>query len=333
MRLNNITLIKIKYKFRLFFTKVMLKIGWSKHMLANRYGERILLFHGIDKVNETKYNSRFVSIDYFEKLIKHITENYNVISIDDYYQKKFKSNTLNIAITFDDGYLNNYLYAIPILKKYNVPASFYITTIHNKAEYLWPDFIDLVSYYTDKQEVLFEQNIYHKNHKNEFLYQGNSLKNVAKTIPYSMIELLYPVFMEDWNNLPKENLNEYWKLMSPLHIKSIADDSLFSIGAHSETHVNLSAIHIKEAKEDILNNKKQLEHICGHNISEFAFPFGYYNAELVQFCEEIGYDKILLVDYNSKTDRKNKALKNRFVINPYISLQEQLVYLLRGIYY
>ena len=145
--------IKIKYKINLLLNSFLLKIGYAKFLLKNRYGERIIVFHGIDKVGETKFNSRFHSVHFFEKFIQYATTNFNVISLDDFYNKKFKPDTLNLAITFDDGYFNNYKNAVPILEKYGVPATFFITTIPNNSAFLWPDFIDLVSFYTFKSEI------------------------------------------------------------------------------------------------------------------------------------------------------------------------------------
>lgn len=324
---------RIKYRLGLLYNILLFKLGFGKLLLKDRYGERILVFHGIDSIGETKYNSRFISKVFFEEFIKYIIMHYNVISLDDFYAKKFKKGTLNIALTFDDGYLNNYQHAVPILKKYKVPACFYITTIHEKADYLWADFIDLVSYHSKKETVLFERNFYQKNQKNEFVHQGNSLKNVAKAVPYSVIELLYQVFKEDWNHFPKETLGEYWKLMSPSHIKAIADDPLFTIGSHAETHASLVDIPIEAAKQEILHSKEALEAICKQPIEEFAFPFGYYTEELANYCTEIGYKRVLLVDYNEKSHQQNEAWKNRFVMNPYITLDEQLAFLLKGSYF
>ncbi|WP_430410386.1 polysaccharide deacetylase family protein [Kordia sp.] len=312
---------------------MLFKLGFGKLLLKDRYGERILVYHGIDAVGETKYNSRFISKAFFEEFIKHITTHYNVISLDDFYQKKFKKDTLNIALTFDDGYLNNYTYAVPILEKYNVPACFYITTIHDKAPYLWADFLDLVSYHTDKKEIIFERNLYQKSAKKEFVWNGISMKNVAKALPYEVLEMIYDVFKDDWKNLSPKDFEEYWKLMNAKQIKEIANHPLFTIGAHGETHASLVDIPLEEAKKEILHSKETLEIICQQPMTEFAFPFGYYNQELADYCEEIGFERLLLVDYNIKEDAKNDTWKNRFVMNPYISLEQQLAYLLKGSYF
>ena len=324
---------RIKYRLGLVYKIILFKFGLGKLLLKDRYGERILVYHGIDEVGETKYNSRFISKVFFEEFIKYITTHYNVISLDDFYLKKFKKDTLNIAITFDDGYLNNYKYAVPILEKYKVPACFYITTIHEKAPYLWADFLDLVSYHTTKEEVIFERNLYKKSAKKEFIWNGVSMKNVAKALPYDVLKLIYELFENGWKALPLEKLEDYWKLMNAAQIKEIADNPLFTIGAHGETHASLVDIPLEAAKHEILTSKKQLETICEQPITEFAFPFGYYNQELADYTTEIGFERLLLVDYNTKEDAKNEAWRNRFVMNPYISMEQQLACLLKGSYF
>ncbi len=332
MKYSKMLLIRIKYRLHLLFTRLCFKMGFGRLLLKPRYGERILVFHGIDINGETKYNSRFVSKTYFEELIIYLKKNYNIISLEDFYAKKFKPHTLNIAITFDDGYLNNYKYAVPILKEHHIPASFYITTVHEKQPYLWMDFIDLVSYHTTKKEVIFNNKLFKRNTKKEFIHYNIPLKETLKKIPFEKIEAIYSIFKNDWQNIAKQNLEDYWQLMSYTQIQEISEDNLFTIGSHAKTHANLTEIPIENAKQELLNSKKTLEKICNTTITTLAFPFGYYNNKLVDIAYNLGYKNILLVDYNNNSP-KIESCKNRFVINPYISLKQQISFLLKGRYY
>jgi peptidoglycan/xylan/chitin deacetylase (PgdA/CDA1 family) len=325
-------LLRITYKLKLIYHTLLFKIGLGKHLLKNRYGERILLFHGVDLIGETKYNSRFVSKSYFEAFIKYITTNFNVMSLDDYYNKKFKADTLNIAITFDDGYANNYNYALPILKKYNAPATFFITTILDKKECLWPDYLDLVSYFTTKKAVTYNGELFTKNSKNQFVSKNASLKDIAKSSTFEHLKTIYSLFKDDWETLKTKSVNDYWDLMTTQQLNTINSDALFTIGAHGDTHTSLTAITYDEAKLEILNCKNKLESSCNDTITAFAFPFGHYTPELVDYCTTIGFEKILLVDYNDSQDYKTENCKNRFVINPYVTLPQQIAYLLKGTY-
>lgn len=325
--------IKIKYRFYLSLNTFLFKIGFANYLLKNKYGERIIVFHGIDIDGETKYNSRFHSVEFFEKFIQYAKKNYNIISLDDFYKKKFKANILNIAITFDDGYLNNFKYAVPVLEKYEIPATFFITTTSGNSKYLWTDFIDLTSFYSKKKSIIFEDEVYIKNNKKEFVCLGISLKNKCKQLPYSKIESLFKIFEEEWKEIKEKPLDDYWKLMSTDNLKSILKNPLFSIGSHGLTHANLVAISPELAKNEIVKSKENLEQKLQIPITDFAFPFGTYNQELVDFCKELDYEKILLLEYNTKEKKHTLEVKERFGMNPYISMEQQIYFLLKGKYF
>lgn len=81
----------------------------------------ILMYHGILK-NSVKTGKFIVSCDEFESDLKYIKDNnYSTIVMQDLIDYVFEGKPLPkkpIILTFDDGYVNNYLYAFPIIKKY-----------------------------------------------------------------------------------------------------------------------------------------------------------------------------------------------------------------------
>tara|TARA_B100000686_G_C16775990_1_gene968499 strand:- start:1683 stop:2393 length:711 start_codon:yes stop_codon:yes gene_type:complete len=81
----------------------------------------VLLYHSIDNDNSP------VSLNLadFEKHLLFLRKN-NFISTD--LNKLDEKNKKNIIITFDDGYKDNFLKALPLLKKYNYTAICYIVT-------------------------------------------------------------------------------------------------------------------------------------------------------------------------------------------------------------
>jgi len=86
----------------------------------------ILMYHS---VNPTYHNS--VSPASFEKQLQYLLSNFDVISIYELIaclkgEKGLDRNS--IALTFDDGYEDNYLYAYPILKKYGCQATIFVCT-------------------------------------------------------------------------------------------------------------------------------------------------------------------------------------------------------------
>lgn len=89
-------------------------------------GVVILMYHSIGENNEFFTVKRAL----FEEQMQYLKQNhFNVIKLDSLL-KIDKSQRLKktVAITFDDGYEDNYTNAFPTLKKYNFPATIFVST-------------------------------------------------------------------------------------------------------------------------------------------------------------------------------------------------------------
>ena|SRR5437764_15440766 len=71
-----------------------------------------------------------VTPELLEEAIVFLKKKYEFVSLDQVYEilNGGKRKSKFIAVTMDDGYLDNYTHAFPILKKYNVPFTIYVTT-------------------------------------------------------------------------------------------------------------------------------------------------------------------------------------------------------------
>lgn len=88
----------------------------------------ILMYHSIDE--HSKSSKLSVSPESFARQMKFLHDNnYNVVTLEkavSYILKKEKPPARTIAVTFDDGFENNYTVAYPVLKKYNIPATMFV---------------------------------------------------------------------------------------------------------------------------------------------------------------------------------------------------------------
>ncbi|MBU1087231.1 MAG: polysaccharide deacetylase family protein [Candidatus Omnitrophica bacterium] len=94
------------------------------------YTVPVLMYHSINIGSDS--SSLIVSPDTFIKQIKFLKDrNFQFMSLADYVEllkSGKKPRRKSIVITFDDGYEDNYIYAFPILKELNIPATVFIVT-------------------------------------------------------------------------------------------------------------------------------------------------------------------------------------------------------------
>lgn len=100
----------------------------------------ILTYHRIDDVLNDPH-LLCVTPQNFEKHLQFLKANYEVVSLSELHSRLEKKQLTGreAAITLDDGYLDNYTNALPLLEKYNLPATIFITTgfLGEKANLDW----------------------------------------------------------------------------------------------------------------------------------------------------------------------------------------------------
>lgn len=112
--------------------KLLRNIYYYMSLLNKNYVPTIFMYHSINE------NDLFFSIskkDFEIQIKKLIDKGHNFINMDDIKSKNY--NNMSVAITFDDGYKDNLLNALPILEKYEIPAIIYVTKslINNTNKY------------------------------------------------------------------------------------------------------------------------------------------------------------------------------------------------------
>lgn len=100
------------------------------NFLRQNYVVPILMYHSISPQQNPYIKSLIVSPQNFQRQMRFLKNNrYNVVTLEalaDLIKKKKRIPPRTLAITFDDGYKDNYAYAFPILKKYNLPATIFL---------------------------------------------------------------------------------------------------------------------------------------------------------------------------------------------------------------
>ena len=297
-------------------------LGLNRSFYKNTRGARILVYHGICQDNHLQYNTLFVRLKTFEAQLLLYKKYFNLVSLDDYYQQRFTNDRFNLCLTFDDGFANNYKYILPLLERYQVPATFFITGIRDAGyDILWNDVLSM-AYKHGPEKFTF---------RNEEFIKGRDTKYISSLTRKRLDELLR--FMEFDAKAEMITLldpfkhkaqNDHWLQMTAEEIKLLSASKWVTIGNHSYYHNDLGKISAASVREDLTRSKQFLEKVTGKEVKALAFPYGSYSAEVVNEAKDAGHSQLLAAEFLFPADEHDTTLRERLIINPFISNINQM---------
>ncbi len=308
-------------------------LGLDTDWLRNPRGQRIAVYHGVVNKVYNQFEPIYLSINTFESHLKFYKKYFNIISIEDYYHGNFSKDKFNLCISFDDGYANNFEYVLPLLEKYQIPATFFITGIRDAGyDILWNDFLRMAGKYGPSRLDL-QGETYHKNKNWKYINLSNRmpLRNVLRNSGFDLkkqfIEEVKSLLPDYW-----KDEKDYWLQMTEEQIKTMCLSPWVNFGSHGYYHNDLTKTSANEAFEELKASKKYIETLIQKEVKAIAFPYGTYNHEIIRLSEKAGYSQLLALDFNSKSDRDILSLKERMVIDPNISVNNQARAFVNGKY-
>lgn len=93
-----------------------------------RPGIRILMYHRVDRL--VSYDQLTVSPERFAEQMGYLARHCRVLSLEQAVTELSAGRPVRsgVAVTFDDGYRDNLLHALPVLRRYRIPATIFVTT-------------------------------------------------------------------------------------------------------------------------------------------------------------------------------------------------------------
>jgi peptidoglycan/xylan/chitin deacetylase (PgdA/CDA1 family) len=71
---------------------------------------------------------------------------------------------------------------------------------------------------------------------------------------------------------------------------------LIELGSHSLSHPHLTRIDPARLREEITASRHKLAELLGSDVSLLAFPYGEYDARVVDTCSQAGYQRVFGID-------------------------------------
>ncbi|WP_250658252.1 polysaccharide deacetylase family protein [Alkalimarinus coralli] len=232
----------------------------------------ILMYHRL-----TPDKGSSISVANFEQHLLFLKDNCELVSLADAisHRNNATRGKLKVAITFDDGYDDFYHLAWPLLKKYNVPATLFITTgFIDKVVWLWPDKIDYIlnnaSCFSAELEG-FGVLEFTKDTVSEAWHQ---LGDYCLVKPWEQRDKLISQLAEqlevDIPSLPVEG----YQGLTWSQLKEMATEGL-DIESHTVTHPILSMLKPDELKQELSVSKQVIEENINKKVNVICYPNGF----------------------------------------------------------
>ncbi len=260
---------------------------WLVHPWKNHL---ILTFHRIRSGGDpfSFYDTcPSIPIRLFSELIFYVKNNYKVVTLK-YLSEQRSSKTPLAAITFDDGWLDNYQYAYPILKDCGVPATIFVTTGKiGSTDPFWQQKLGFVfQSVLDNRDPQLEMGL-------RSLIQCRSQDPIKKELFFKTVRKWKSLSLDDIQSKLEDlpiDLNKNKKRLFLNH-EEIMEMSRYAIdfGSHTVDHTILTNENEIEVAFQLKESKQSLEQLLQNPVYAFAYPNGDYSSKVAMIARQTGY--------------------------------------------
>jgi peptidoglycan/xylan/chitin deacetylase (PgdA/CDA1 family) len=257
--------------------KTVRKLGrqWRGRLVA---GGVVLGYHRVADLADDPYTLS-VSPARFAAQMAFLRERMQPLPLPDLVDRAL-SGTLPphaVAVTFDDGYADNLHQALPVLARYEIPATLFVTAGTLGGELWWDELARLVQCRPSAawHEVAPE-------------LEGEGLPALYRWL------LLLPAVERE------VKLEELWRLaggkrpgpvlmLTQSELQHAAASEWLEIGSHTVSHPLLNQLTPAEQMQEIFDSREMLEQMVGKPVRAFSYPNGRYTPHTIMLTQQAGY--------------------------------------------
>ncbi|ALC15485.1 polysaccharide deacetylase [Desulfuromonas soudanensis] len=255
----------------------------------------VLLFHRVTVLSSDPERLA-VSPDNFRRQMGFLKERFRLVRLEEDWSALSEP---AVAVTFDDGYADNVLEALPILEDVGVPATFFISTGHmgTDKEFWWDRMerillrgVNLPAAFTlvdcrygqswPTETAAERQTLYH------------ALNALAQKVEIGRIDGWLEQ-LAAWSG-QQEGGAGVNRTLTREELRVLGRSPWATVGAHTVSHAALSALSTERQREEIFVSKETLEKELDKKIEVFSYPFGnraHYNRDSIALCRQAGFLK------------------------------------------
>ena len=248
-------------------------------------GAVILRYHSVNDdprwAGDYMQPSLALSSDIFERQIAHLAANHKVVPVAEIASAIADGkhpDPRSVAITFDDGYEDNYRCAFPILQKYGAPATFYVTTGCVADEtLLWTVRLRYAMRRTNRTELVCDALGATKLDISTDVARDCAIRLVTGLVKRCSREEADTLLDEVFAALDAPERTELRVMANWDELRRMRDGGM-TIGAHTVHHYNLTSIADEDLMHELVGSKAALERELDLREVHFAYPNGRTDA-------------------------------------------------------
>ena len=272
---------------------------FSRWLQARIFGGALILgYHRVDDVTRDAYEV-CVTPDHFSEHMDMVNKYTHPISLAKLAQcmKAGSPPPKSVAVTFDDGYVDNLYNAKPILEKYEIPATVFVCTGYVGREFWWDELERLVKSSQGDLDALQLQV-----GKSQFawnLLKGSPAPDarIRRKFCGALYNFLLRLDVEEqndamntiriWSGVPSQDATS--RTLTHEELLQLADGGLIELGAHTRHHPMLPQLSLERQTEEIVSSKQDLEMWLGRKIDGFAYPNGKADENAKRIVRKAGF--------------------------------------------
>jgi peptidoglycan/xylan/chitin deacetylase (PgdA/CDA1 family) len=261
----------------------------------------ILLYHRVNRLASDTFELA-VPPAIFAAQMRYLREAFAPMSLEALARAAVRGEVPEraVAVTFDDGYLDNLASASPILVELGIPATFFINTFRvGEAREFWWDLLEGAMLEAKDMPGELRMDL------------GQGEIALATRTPAERLSAFravhgacMPLSQPRRDELVARVLRfcggprparESHRAMLPDELRQLGRMPGHTLGAHTTNHLLLPAQPAVEQRAEMLESKHTLEKLCGAPIATFSYPFGACDATSVTLARECGFTAAVTV--------------------------------------
>jgi peptidoglycan/xylan/chitin deacetylase (PgdA/CDA1 family) len=246
----------------------------------------------------------------FDKQMRFLRAHYRLLPLEQLLAEMPdpEARTQGVAITFDDGYRGLHAEALPVLAKYEIPATVYLTAgAIESGEPSWYDkiFLAVLVYPKDSLEI-------HLDTPRRFALSSRQARLAAAVEIVSRLRRVPDaerrarcIELEKQVALPADGLANRmlnWDQVREMQRCGVA------FGAHTMSHPAMSRLELPDAERELRQSKQLIEDRLQAPVADFAYPFGQpwdCSADVEQLIAHCGFRSAVTTSWGTNRTGAN----------------------------